>query len=259
MTATTEPGAVTVRAGPDRRTPEEERVRRKQRLAAALRIFATLGYEEGAGGHITARDPVRPDHFWINPFGRPFGRVRVSDLLLVDHTGAVVMGEGRINPAGYAIHSRIHAARPDAVAAAHTHSVHGRAFSTLRRRLDPLTQDACAFFEDHELYDEYSGVVLASDEGEAIARTLGQGKAVIMANHGLLTVGTSVDEAAWWFVAMDRCCRVQLLAEAAGTPRPIDPGSARTAHDQIGTPALGRLNFRPMYESIVHAQPDLLE
>lgn len=240
------------------RCAEAERLHRKQRLAATLRIFARLGYDEGAGGHVTARDPVHADHFWVNAFGQHFGQVRVSDLLLVDHDGRVVQGEGTVNPAGYAIHSQIHAARPDVVAAAHTHSTHGRAWSTLGRLLDPVTQDACAFFEDHTLYDDYSGVVLDQAEGKRIAAALGGRKAVILRNHGLLTIGASVAEAAWWFVAMDRSCQVQLLAEAAGVPRLIDPDNARATRDTIGTPQMGRLNFRPMYADIVRAQPDLL-
>jgi ribulose-5-phosphate 4-epimerase/fuculose-1-phosphate aldolase len=255
-------GASAVRpAAPRRRadrTSEQERLHRKERLAATMRLFAGFGYDEGAGGHVTARDPVQPDHFWVNPFGRPFGAIRVSDLLLVDAEGQVVAGEGRVNPAGYAIHSQIHAARPDVIAAAHTHSMHGRAWSALRRLLDPLTQDACAFFEDHALFDDYTGVVLADDEGRRIAQALAGYKAVILANHGLLTVGGSVEEAAWWFIAMDRCCQAQLLAEAAGRPHHISVAGARAAREQIGSPWAGRFNFRPLYESIVHGQPDLL-
>jgi ribulose-5-phosphate 4-epimerase/fuculose-1-phosphate aldolase len=240
-------------------TPEQTRRRRKERLAAALRVFASMGFDEGAGGHITARDPVLPDHFWVNPFGRPFRLAKVSDLLLVDAGGNVVEGEGRVNPAGYAIHSQVHERRPDVVAAAHTHSLYGRAWSTLGRLLDPLTQDACAFFEDHALFDDYSGVVLAVEEGRRIAGALGDGKAVILANHGLLTVGGSVDEAAWWFMSMERCCQVQLLAEAsASRPRPIGEREARAARAEIGSPELGRLNFRPVYEAIVAEMPDLL-
>lgn len=256
MTATR---GATATAPPARRGPAEERLHRKRRLAAALRLFAEFGYDEGAGGHITARDPEWPDRFWINPFGRPFGLVRVRDLLLVDEAGRVVAGEGRANPAGYLIHAQVHAARPDTVAAAHTHSVHGRAWSALRRPLDPITQDACAFFEDHTVFEDYTGVVLAEEEARRIAAALGGNKAVILANHGLLTVGGSVQEAAWWFIAMDRCCQVQLLAEAAGRPAPIDPDSARAARAEIGAPALGRFNFRPMYEWIVSRQPDLLD
>ena len=241
------------------RSPQAERDHRKLRLVVALRAFAQAGFDEGAGGHITARDPLHPDTFWINPFGRHFGHVQVGDLLRVDHAGAVVEGTGRVNPAGFAIHSSIHQARPDVVAAAHTHSVHGQAFSTFARRLDPLIQDACAFFEDHEVYDEYGGVVLAGSEGEKIAATLGGAKAVILRNHGLLTVGSSVEEAAWWFLAMDRCCRVQLLAQAAGAPQPIDAASARAARAAIGTAAMARMNFRPVYEHVVAGEPALIQ
>jgi ribulose-5-phosphate 4-epimerase/fuculose-1-phosphate aldolase len=241
------------------RTAGEERLLRKQRLAAALRLFARFGFDEGAGGHITARDPENPDQFWINPFGVNFGHVRVSDLLLVDSDGVVVAGDGRVNPAGFAIHSQVHAARPDVVAAAHSHSTYGRAWSALARRLDPLTQDACVFYGDHEVYDGFGGVVLDAEEGKRIAARLGDGKAVILRNHGLLTVGGSVQEAAWWFIAMESCCRVQLLAEAAGTPVHIDPEVASATQATMGTPAMGRLNFRPLYADIVRAQPDLLD
>lgn len=241
------------------RTAEEERAHRKARLAATMRLFARYGFDEGAGGHVTARDPEHQDWFWVNPFGVHFGLVRVSDLILVDHAGTVVAGDGKVNPAAYAIHSEIHAARPEVMAAAHTHSIHGRAFATLHRELDPITQDACAFFEDHELFAGFGGVVLDADEGKAIAATLGEAKAVVLANHGLLTVGGSVEEAAWWFIAMDRSCQVQLIAEAAGQPHPIDPATARITRAQIGTPGMGRLNFRPLYTEIVRAQPDLLD
>ncbi|MTK01493.1 class II aldolase/adducin family protein [Micromonospora sp. CP22] len=245
--------------GRRRRTVEEERRHRRERLAAALRLFARLGFDEGAGGHMTARDPEHPDHFWINPFGVHFGHVRASDLLLVDQTGSVISGEGRVNPAGLVIHTAVHHRRPDAVAAVHLHSTYGRAWSTLGRLLDPITQDACAFFEDHSVYGRYGGVVLATEEAWQIADSLGTGKAVIMRNHGLLTVGGSVEEAAWWFISMDRSCQVQLLAEAAGTPIPLDPETARSTRDTIGSPGIARLNFRPLYADIVRTQPDLLE
>jgi ribulose-5-phosphate 4-epimerase/fuculose-1-phosphate aldolase len=240
------------------RNPEQERLHRKQRLAATMRLFARFGFDEGAGGHVTARDPIAPDQFWVNPFSFPFGDITVSDLLLVDAGGRVVAGDGKVNPAGYAIHSQIHATRPDVIAAAHTHSVHGRAWSALHRPLEPLTQDDCAFFEDHSVFDDYTGVVLDPGEGRRIAAALGGRKAVILANHGLLTVGHSVEEAAWWFIAMDRCCYAQLLARAAGAPQPIAAPDARAAREQIGTPAAGKFNFRPLYQSITKSQPDLL-
>ena len=238
---------------------DDERLHRKQRLAAAFRVFAKLGFDEGVAGHITARDPERLDHFWVNPFTKHFGMIRVSDLVLVNDDGEVVEGDAMVNRAAFAIHSQVHAARPDVVAAAHTHSLHGKAFSALGKQLDPITQDACAFYEDHGLFDDYTGVVIDTDEGKRIAHALGEAKAVILRNHGLLTVGQSVEEAAWWFIAMDRTCRAQLLADAAGQTVPIDPDYARLTHGQVGSPMAGKISFQPYYDLIVAEQPDLLD
>ncbi|MDP9419250.1 MAG: class II aldolase/adducin family protein [Actinomycetota bacterium] len=238
---------------------DDERQHRKQRLAAAFRIFSRLGYDEGIAGHISARDPEWADHFWVNPFARWFGHLRACDLVLVDDQGEVVEGEARVNTAAFAIHSQVHAARPDCVAAAHAHSIHGKAWSALGRRLEPLTQDACVFYDDHGLYDDYRGVVRETDEGKRIGHALGEAKAVILRNHGLLTVGHTVDEAAWWFITMDRSCRAQLLAEAAGTPVPIDADTARLTRDQVGSHHAGWLGFQPLYDWIVAEEPDLLD
>ena len=249
---------------PERRQPQfdspaTERIHRKQRLAAAFRLFAKFWYDEGVAGHITVRDPEFPDTFWVNPFTKDFSQICVSNLIRVDHTGAVVEGTWPVNRAAFAIHSRLHRARPDVVAAAHTHSIHGKAFSALGKLLDPLTQDACAFYEDHSLFADYTGVVLDVAEGDRIAEALGGRKAVILRNHGLLTVGESVDAAAFWFISMDRCCRTQLLADAAGPTIKIAPDMARLTSTQVGSPAAGFLGFQPLYDRIVAEQPDLLE
>src|SRR5258708_38800851 len=168
---------------------EDERRHRKERLAAGFRLFSRFGFDEGVAGHITARDPELTDHFWVNPFGMHFGHIRVSDLLLVNDHGEVVQGSRPVNQAAFAIHSQVHAARPDVVAAAHAHSVHGKAWSSLRRTLDPLTQDACAFYGDHALFNDYTGVVLDLEEGKRIAHALAGNKAATLANHGLLPLG----------------------------------------------------------------------
>ena len=238
---------------------DEERRHRKQRLAAAFRLFGHFGFDEGTAGHITARDPERPDHFWVNPFGMSFKQIRARDLLLVDHRGHVVEGDWPLNAAAFAIHSAIHAARPDVVAAAHSHSVHGKALSSLHVELLPLTQDACAFYDDHVVFDGYRGVVLDPEEGVRIAHALGGRKAAILVNHGLLTVGQSVDEAAWWFVTMERSCQAQLLAMAAGAPRPIEHDAAELTREQIGTRQIGWRSFQPLYDWITAVQPDLLD
>jgi ribulose-5-phosphate 4-epimerase/fuculose-1-phosphate aldolase len=240
-------------------TLAEERLHRKQRLAAAFRLFSRFGFDEGVAGHITARDPERLDHFWVNPFGLHFGQIRASDLVLVDHSGRVVEGRGEVNLAAFAIHSRIHAARPDVVAAAHAHSLYGKSWSSLGRMLDPLTQDACAFYEDHVVFDEYTGIVEETSEGDRIASTLGAKKAAILRNHGLLTVGHSVDEAAWWFITMDRSCQAQLLAEAAGQPHKIPHDTAKHTYSLVGSHLAGWFQFQPLFQRISREQPDLFD
>lgn len=238
---------------------DDERRRRKQRLAAAFRLFGRLGFDEGVAGHITARDPERLDHFWVNPFGMSFKQIRVADLLLVNDKGEIVEGTWPVNAAALAIHTAIHSARPDVIAAAHSHSVYGKTLSSLRTELLPITQDACAFYDDHVVFDDYTGVVLDSSEGDRIADALGDKKAAILANHGLLTVGQTVDEATWWFITMERSCQAQLLATASGTPALIEPGVAELTRSQIGTRHTGWLSFQPLYDWIVAEQPDLLE
>lgn len=238
---------------------EEERLHRKQRLAAAFRLFSKFGFDEGVAGHITARDPEKSDHFWVNPFGVDFSQIRVSDLVLVNHKGEVVEGDRPVNAAAFAIHSQVHAARPECVAAAHAHSMYGKSWSALGRLLDPITQDACAFYEDHSLFDDYTGVVLDLEEGRRIGAALGDSKAVILRNHGLLTVGKTVDEAAWWFITMERSCQAQLLAEAAGEPHFITPENARLTFTQVGSNLAGWFQFQPLYARIAKEQPDLFE
>ena len=240
-------------------TVEEERLHRKQRLAAAYRLFGKFGFDEGVAGHITARDPERLDHFWVNPFGMNFSHIRVSDLILVNDTGEVVEGDYGVNSAAFVIHSQVHAARPDVIAAAHAHSIYGKSWSALGRLLDPITQDVCAFHEDHALFDDYTGVVLDLEEGKRLAHALGDSKAVILRNHGLLTVGKSVDEAAFWFITMERSCQAQLLAEAAGKPVLIDEDMAKLTSTQVGSNIAGWFSFQPLYDRIVREQPDLLE
>jgi ribulose-5-phosphate 4-epimerase/fuculose-1-phosphate aldolase len=238
---------------------DEERQRRKERLAGAFRLFSRFGFDEGVAGHITARDPELTDHFWVNPFGMHFGQIKVSDLLLVDHDGEVVEGRWEVNRAAFCIHSQVHAARPDVIAAAHAHSVYGKTWSAMGRKLDPLTQDVCAFYDDHAVFDDYTGVVLDVEEGKRIAHALGDAKAVILRNHGLLTVGHSVDEAAWWFITMERSCQVQLMAEAAGAPVKIEPEMAKFTSTQVGDHVAGWFSFQPLYDRIVREQPDLLD
>ena len=240
-------------------SPEEDRLRRKRELAATFRLFGKFGFGEGAGGHVTARDPIHPHCFWVNPFGMPFEHIRVSDLLLVDENGRLVEGEGLVNLAGFYIHSRVHAARPDVRAVAHAHSLHGKTFSAFGRLLDPITQDSLSFYEGHSLYDGFGGLVFDPEEGNRIGKALGEHKAVILRNHGLLTVGRTVAETAWWFISMERTCQSQLIAMAAGDPILIAEEEARQVASVTGSAEFGWFNFQPLQQKILRLEPDQLD
>lgn len=193
---------------------------------AGYRIFAALRWGDLGDGHISARDPERLDCFWLLRAGVGFGRATLDDLVLVGPDGSVVEGRGPINEAAYRIHWPIHEARPDVVAAAHTHTHWGTPFSAERRLLPPITQEACYFFEDHALFDDEEVQIMSVDGGKRIADALGGRRAVILANHGLLTVGARVADAVAAFVFMDRVAEAVLKAPGA---RPISDEAARVA------------------------------
>ncbi|KAK0634842.1 class II aldolase, partial [Bombardia bombarda] len=197
-------------------------------MAATFRQWSRQSYAEGQSGHISVRDPEFPSCMWMNPLGRHFGQLRAGDFLLLDiATGRILSGgsnpaTGRrtANAAGYYIHSAIHKARPDSVhAICHAHTRAGRAWSVFARKLDMLTQDVCNFYEAHAVYANYGGIVFGAEEGERIAEALsagkGRNKGVILMNHGLLTVGETVDEAGFLFGLLERSCGIQLAVEAA--------------------------------------------
>lgn len=235
---------------PVHQSVEEERAYRKERLAGALRLFAAYGHEDAVSGHITARDPEYTGCFWVNPFGAPFDGLVPDDLILVNGDGQVVEGRHHVNQAAFAVHAQVHRARPDIVAVAHTHSLHGRALSALGEFIEPITQESCAFYEDHAVYQAYTGVVVDEEEGRRIAAALGPRKAIILRNHGLLTVGDSVDAAAWWFVTMERSCQVQLTARAAGKPVLIEHREAVATREQLGSDLVAWINYQPLWEKI---------
>ncbi|KAH8792571.1 class II aldolase/adducin N-terminal [Hyaloscypha finlandica] len=245
-----------IRSYPKFESLEEERLYRKQHLAAAFRVFAERGFDEGVAGHISVRDPILTDHFWLNPLSQHFSQICVSDLILVNEDGDVVVGDEPINAAAFAIHSEIHKARPDVHAACHAHSVYGKAYSAFGRPLDMITQDALRFYNSHFVYDNFGGIALDREEGIRIAKCLGNGKAAILQNHGLLTVGKSVDEAAFWFMSLDKTCQAQLLVDAASAGSGhkkiiIGDEEAQFTHDQIGTPEKGWLAFQGYYDEIL--------
>ncbi len=239
--------------------PEAERLHRKQRLAAGLRVIGRLNLAEGVAGHVTVRDPELTDHFWVNPFGHNFKLMCVSDLILVNHEGEVVEGDRPVNNAAFAIHSQIHAARPDVIAAAHSHAMYGRTFSTLGQPLRMLSQDDTMFYNDVAMCDAGSGAVVFDLEvGRAMAESLGDRKALIHQNHGIITAGGSVDAAVWWFVALERCCQSQLLAMAAGEPIEIPDELCQSGYEVQGHDLAGWFQFQPWWDELMRDEPELL-
>ncbi|NBM19397.1 class II aldolase/adducin family protein [Streptomyces sp. GC420] len=227
-----------------------EREYRKERLAGALRLFGRYGFDEGVAGLLTVRDPEFGDYCWANPFGLAFSDLTPGDLVLVDGRGQVVEGRYRVNQAAFTVHAEVHRARPDVVAVAHSHSPYGGALSSLGELLEPITQESCAFYEDHALYDAYTGVSVDAEEARRVAAALGGRKALILRNHGLLTVGSSVDAAAWWFLSMERCCRIQLAARAAGKPVIIGRRSATETRERLGTDLAAWISYQPLWQRV---------
>jgi ribulose-5-phosphate 4-epimerase/fuculose-1-phosphate aldolase len=146
------------------------------------------------------------------------------------------------------------------VAAAHAHSVNGKAFSSLGLPLAPLTQDSCIFYDDHTVIAEQGGaVVFEVDAGKEFAAMFPRGKAAIHQNHGLFTVGETVDEAAFWFISMERSCQAQLLAMAAGAPHRISAEYATYTREQTGYPLAGWFQFQPLWQEICATDPELFD
>ncbi|MFE9120563.1 class II aldolase/adducin family protein [Streptomyces sp. NPDC007172] len=244
---------------PEFTTYEDARRHRKQRLAAALRLFGKYGFGEGISGHISVRDPEFADRFWVNPFGVSFKHVRVADLICVDSAGHVVHGTHRVNPSAFVIHSAIHELNPHAEAAAHGHTAHSRALGALGRLLEPIDQESAAFYGKQVLYGDYEGPSTTVEQGRDIAEKLGDNRAILLRHHGLITVGGTLDEAVHWFFTYDSCAEVQLLAQAAGTPQTFTHEQALAAGDGFGDEQLGWFSFQLLWDEIVREQPDLLE
>lgn len=239
----------------------DERRHRKEHLVAACRAFALEGFDYGFAGHLTVRDPERPELYWTNPMCVHFSQVKVSNLILADHKGRVVEGKYALNRAGFVLHAAVHEAHPDIISMCHAHTVYGTAFASLGRPLEPISQDAAAFFEDHAVITSEAGQVAVEERaGSAVSDWFKGVKAAIHQNHGLLTASRhSIDAAAFWFIALERCCRQQLMVEATGhKPVLVSPERSRYSREHVGSEYIGWLHFQTIYDHLVATQPDML-
>lgn len=229
--------------GSDTRSADEIRQGRKQALALGYRILAAQRWGDLGDGHISARDPERDDCFWLLRYGVSYHAARVSDLVLVGPDGELAEGEGFINTAAYYIHHPLLMARPDVVSATHVHTGWGTPFSAELRPIEPITQESCIFFEDHAIFDDEEVDIQSVDGGKRIAVALGANRAVILRNHGLLTVGDSVEESVGSFVQMERVAEAHMKARGAV---PISPEAARYARTKLTRFGPGRVGFRAL-------------
>jgi ribulose-5-phosphate 4-epimerase/fuculose-1-phosphate aldolase len=240
----------------------QERRYLKERLAGACRAFARQGFDYGFAGHLTIRDPARPELYWTNPMAVHFRQVKVSNLILVDHQGRVIEGEHAVNRAGFVLHAAVHEAHPDIVAMCHAHTLYGTAFAALGKPLAPISQDAAAFFEDHVVIDDEAGQVAVEERaGLEVADWFKDVKAAIHTSHGLFTASRhSIEAAAFWFIALERCCQQQLLVEATGIPpRLVSPERSRYSREHVGSEYIGWLHFQTIWNDLVRSEPDLFD
>ncbi|EXJ70368.1 L-fuculose-phosphate aldolase [Cladophialophora psammophila CBS 110553] len=227
-----------------------------EHMAGAFRVFGRKGYAEGMSGHISLRDPEHPDSFWTNPLGLHFSQVKVSDLILLGSNGSAIGGNRSrpANAAGFQIHGAIHRMYPHVNAACHAHSVNGKAWSTFAQPLEMINQDSAMFYgEAQAVYPEFGGVVLDPAESVRLASSLGpNGKLLILRNHGLLTAGQTVDEAAYLFTLAERSCEIQLKTEAAAAngmkKMIIDKEAAEYTFKMTSDPEALYVEFQPDYE-----------
>lgn len=202
-------------------------------LAAAYRLTALFGWDDLIFTHISARVPGPEHHFLINPYGMTFDEITASSLVKVDLNGNQVMDSPcGINPAGFTIHSAVHAARDDAQCVMHTHTLNGVAVSAQKGGVLPLSQQSI-FVLSSLGYHDYEGVALRDDEKPRLVNDLGSNKFLMLRNHGLLTCGRSVADA---FVSMyffEATCAIQVRAQAGGGElHAIPPDIIATAQEQ---------------------------
>ncbi len=197
----------------DQLTEQELRVD----LAACYRLVAHYGMDDLIFTHISARIPGAEDHFLINRHGMLFHEVTASSLVRVDLAGNIVAGEGPVSRGGFGIHGAIHAARPDARCVLHTHTPAGVAVACLEEGLTVMSQHSIRFAGDIGYYD-YEGLAIDLDDNRRLVESLGTHTALIMRNHGLLTVGPTIADAFFQMLRLNETCELQLTLQATGRP-----------------------------------------
>tara|TARA_R110000823_G_scaffold111338_2_gene232210 strand:+ start:3021 stop:3800 length:780 start_codon:yes stop_codon:yes gene_type:complete len=206
----------------------------RQKLALTCRILFEGGHDSGLAGQITYR-AGQPGTYYTQRLGLGFDEISAQNLLLVDEDLNVLEGNGMANPANR-FHSWLYRARPDVNCIVHTHPLHVAALSTLEVPLEVSHMDLCPLYGDVAFLETWPGVPVGNEEGEIITTAIGHKKAILLAHHGQLIAGASIEEACVLAMLIERAAKMQLLAMAAGEIKPIPETLARDAHDWISTP-----------------------
>jgi len=213
----------------------------RQKLALLCRILYENGHDSGLAGQITAR-ATKPGTFLTQRLGLGFDEITASNLLVVDEDLNVLEGSGMANPANR-FHSWVYRARPDVTCIVHTHAQNAAALSMLEVPLQVSHMDNCVLYDDIAFVPKWPGVPVGNEEGELISSALGDKRTLLLAHHGLLIAGSSVEEACVLGVAFDRAAKMQLLASASGEIQPLDPELGREARDWIRRPKRNEAAF----------------
>jgi ribulose-5-phosphate 4-epimerase/fuculose-1-phosphate aldolase len=242
------------RTSVDRNTEECRALKRT--LAAAFRIIARRKMDDGIAGHISCRVPGTHDQFWVNPLGLFFEEVTADDLLVIDFDGKILEGDRPYNQAAFAIHATLHAERHDIQAICHTHPPKGTAFAALGRQIKIVDQTACSFYEDHALVREYDGVVASKDQAMSMARGLEGKRVAVLQNHGLITLGTSIEQATIDMVDLERTCELNLaLLSRWEEIIEVDREAALASKAVFTSPGRLYLQWQALVRQIEHLTP----
>jgi ribulose-5-phosphate 4-epimerase/fuculose-1-phosphate aldolase len=232
----------------------------KYKLAAAYRIMVTENLDEGGiSGHISMRVPGYTDRFWVNPFGKLAEEVTPENLVMVDHAGNVIEGDYPVNVAGFCIHEAIHRMHPEVKCAVHTHSPYGTLFSATGRKIEPLDQNCCMFFENHAIYDRYEGPVNDEDDAQRIAEAINGVDTVILKNHGTITCGTDIESAVMRMVAVERAYRLNILSTNLKNLALVDDETAAMTREWIGNGIGLSIEFNALLRKVERIYPDFKE
>ncbi len=222
-------------------------------LAALYHVVHYLDWTDTINTHMSARIPGEPNHFLINRYGEMFDEVTASSLIKMDMDGNVIGATGKFNNAGFTIHSGVYKARPDANCVLHTHTRAGAGISLLNQGLRPISQDALHVLDD-VAYHPY-GVPASAEECEALGRTCANGSCVILLNHGLLTLGETIQGALMRLYMLERACELELIARTMDEPPVmIEPYVIQKAAERMkkvrGTEAYGLMEFQGLVRTV---------